>query len=200
MPSLFGKPQKLAKDNIIAFGITAKKYCPNHGTGAMDICSTCFADKGFYAMPSVRAAYAWRGKVTQDPNFDVIVNYELSKLKERPKYFRIHDSGDFYSDTYLNKWYNIVRDNPDIQFYCYTKEVKRFLYYYGTELQYLPKNWTVCFSYGGKQDHLIDPDKHLHSFAFPSIEHLEACGYADATKDDLTMIKSDNHRIGLVEH
>ena len=204
MPSLFSHPAKIKRIGAIAFGIPAKKTCPSHGRDPLSICATCYADKGFYKMPNVQNTYQWRYELTQKRNFAEIVNYELEKMKKRPKYFRIHDSGDFYSTDYLCKWYEVVRDNPDIHFYCYTKEVHRFKSTFSGkkygDMALLPDNWTVCFSYGGLQDDKINPDVDRHSFAFPSREHLLACGYVDASHDDLQILDKNNHRIGLVEH
>lgn len=201
MPSVFSFPDKIKRANAIAFGITAKKYCPNHGTDALSICNECYADdRNLYRMPNVKKAFSWRGELTKRKDFPSIINWELEKLKQRPEYFRIHDSGDFYRDDYVSKWHNIVANNKDIHFYCYIKEVKRFLYLFGDNLEYLPDNWTVCFSYGGKEDHLINPEIHRHSYVFPSLEHLQSCGYVDASTNDLELMNKDNHRIGLVYH
>lgn len=38
----------------------------------------------------------------------------------RKTYIRIHDSGDFYSQAYLDKWVTIIKANPAKRFYCYT--------------------------------------------------------------------------------
>ena len=40
--------------------------------------------------------------------------------------FRIHASGEFYSQVYVDKWTEIVSMNPDITFYAYTKRIKTF--------------------------------------------------------------------------
>lgn len=202
MPKVFTGSEKSKRSGAIAFGITARKYCPNADyNNPFSPCNVCFAwERNFFKFDAVKNAYSWRGELTKRQDFANIINWELERLKTRPKYFRIHDSGDFYSDHYMNKWDHIVRANPDIIFYCYTKEVKRFLYYYGKELQYLPKNWVVCFSYGGKQDDYINPDIHRHSYVFHDKETLERCEYVDASYDDLVMTRTDSLRIGLVEH
>lgn len=45
---------------------------------------------------------------------------EIRPTPERDgeKYFRIHDSGDFYSATYLQAWQEVARLNPDVTFWA----------------------------------------------------------------------------------
>lgn len=202
-PRVFSSPAKIARFGGIAFGITAKKYCPNHGATNEDLfspCHDCYADKGLYNMPNVANAYDWRGKLTFRDDFVHIINWELEKLKKRPKYFRIHDSGDFYSDRYVLKWWRIIEKNPDIHFYCYTKEISRMFRAFDRDLSLVPDNFTVCFSYGGKEDHLINPDIHRHSYVFHDKDTLDRCGFADASYDDRVIMNKENLSIGLIAH
>jgi len=37
------------------------------------------------------------------------------------KVVRIHSAGDFYSNKYILDWVKIVRSNPDVAFYAYTR-------------------------------------------------------------------------------
>ncbi len=41
--------------------------------------------------------------------------------REAPKLFRIHWDGDFFSDTYTFAWKHVILNNPDIQFWVYTR-------------------------------------------------------------------------------
>jgi hypothetical protein len=41
--------------------------------------------------------------------------------KKAPLLFRIHWDGDFFSDEYAFVWKHIVLNNPDIQFWVYTR-------------------------------------------------------------------------------
>jgi len=45
---------------------------------------------------------------------------KVIKDKGHP-YFRIHESGDFYNKAYRNKWYEIIRQCPEVKFLAYTK-------------------------------------------------------------------------------
>ena len=107
---------------------------------------------------------------------------------------RIHDAGDFFSEAYLDRWIRIAFAHPHILFYAYTKEVAML------EGAILPDNMRVLYSFGGKQDHLIDRDRHRHADVFPSLETLESRGYADQGENDLLAICHPNHRIGIVRN
>jgi hypothetical protein len=62
---------------------------------------------------------------------------------------RIHDSGDFYSQQYLDSWIAIARKRPDVVFYAYTKSMD-------LNWQSAPSNLRIVQSEGGKLDALID--------------------------------------------
>ena len=87
---------------------------------------------------------------------------------------------------------------PDKQFYFYTKRVSlmKKLIAQGS----VPSNVTHIFSYGGTEDHLINPDTDRHSVVFDCIEKLERNGYVDASTDDTIAWRDNNHRIGLMIH
>ena len=51
---------------------------------------------------------------------------------------------------------------------------------------------------GGKQDHLVDKDNDRHADVFPTLEALEAAGYADQTESDLLAATLPSNRIGIV--
>jgi len=54
---------------------------------------------------------------------DKFVDRICHELKEASVYVRVHVSGDFFSQEYLEKWYEIARKNPKQVFYCYTKSI-----------------------------------------------------------------------------
>ena len=135
---------------------------------------------------------------------------ELSHKRYRGgKYVRIHDSGDFFSDEYLEAWIYIARVIPDITFYAYTKEVSRFkriverTYHSSTaepagDQPYAPKNFRWLYSLGGLEDHLIDLVNDRHAEVFPTVEALEAAGYFNQEASDLLAITAPSNKIGIV--
>ena len=83
-----------------------------------------------------------------------------------------------------------------VSFYAYTKQVEMFQ----NEKARIPSNFTVIFSYGGKQDALIDVTNDRHARVFESIEALELAGYADGTHDDMVAALGESNKIGLCYH
>ena len=76
--------------------------------------------------------------------------YEHTKKKIR--IFRIHDSGDFYSQEYFDAWVAAAKQRSDILFYAYTTSLP----YWVERKDDLPKNFRLIASKGGKADDLID--------------------------------------------
>jgi hypothetical protein len=122
------------------------------------------------------------------------MNAELSKKKYVGKYIRIHDAGDFFSKDYAMAWIDIAKSNPMVNFYAYTKEVDLFK----TELsEMISSNFVLIYSYGGRQDHLIDKDNDRHSDVFPNYDEMIAMGYNDIEPDDKLAAIHPNKKVGL---
>lgn len=193
MTQLFTRNGKLKKASAytVNFGIPALKTCP-----MKDVCGKyCYANKGAYSWPQVKAAYNWRFEQTKLKDFPQIAIKALSKKKKLEK-VRIHDSGDFYNKQYLYKWFKIAELMPNIEFYAYTKQVKLLKDNWGQK----PNNLTIIFSLGGKQDNLIDLNVDRHSKIFNSMNELESQGYIDTSENDTNAVNKDNHKIGIVIH
>ena len=192
------KMKKTSKENkakIFNFSIPAYKTksgritCPF----AKDCVKYCYAQKGNYTrFPVVQELMEQKYKISKTAEFIPLMNEEIRKKKAT--HIRIHDSGDFYSPQYLNKWVDIAKQNTNVIFYAYTKSIKFFV-----NGLLLPKNMKVIFSEGSKTDNLINVNKHRHARIFKSKELLKAAGYIDASNNDLQAITS-NKRVGLVYH
>lgn len=191
MTQLFTKNAKLKKAefNTVNFGIPALKTCPE-----ADKCKEfCYATKGAFRWPTVKAAYEFRYQASKQTNFIEVATSTLKK--KRATHVRIHDSGDFYNKEYLYKWFEIARNLPSKTFYAYTKRVK--LLKDNEALK--PSNMIIIYSLGGSQDNLIDQKVDRHSKIFNSVEQLVKEGYTDTSKNDSNAIK-ENHKVGLVLH
>ena len=80
-----------------------------------------------------------------------LINSSLQKARKKStKLVRIHESGDFFNAAYLQAWVMVALHNPDLKFYCYSKNLPLFV-----NLT-LPENFYLTASYGGKFDYLID--------------------------------------------
>lgn len=191
------KIKKMTGQKTFNWGIPAYqskdgfKTCPNAAACAKG----CYATQGAYLFSNVAKVFEARLKLSQSPNFALIINAEIKRRKiER---LRIHDSGDFYSAEYLKRWIMIMRVNPNTQFYAYTKAVSMLKQF--DEDGLLPSNFTVIYSYGGTEDKLIDRKTDRHSWVFSSEKALIDAGYSDASKNDSVALDS-NPKIGLIYH
>lgn len=199
------KMRKSSNDGIHIYnwGIPAFKSsdgsltCPN----ATKCIAGCYAKMGAYIWSNVAQAYENRYSLSRDKNFKEVIMFHVQKLLDKHRtgklVIRIHDSGDFYSAEYFQAWKDIAAEfigEKRVMFYAYTKMVTLAK----TEVNIL-KNFTVILSYGGKEDHLIDPKKDRHSRVFESKEELLAAGYVDASSDDMLAL-TKNKKVGLIYH
>jgi len=111
------------------FGLPAGKAysCP----GATSVCeSVCYAGKLEKVFPTVKKnlLHNWELLRNADGLTMVMLLEEMigdfvadCEKKNAPKLFRIHWDGDFFNDTYTNAWKVVINNNPDIQFWVYTR-------------------------------------------------------------------------------
>ena len=167
---------------------TGKTVCPF----AKDCVKYCYAQKGNYKYPSVIKGLNKRYELSKTKDFVPMMNATI--VLERPTHVRIHDSGDFYSIKYLNKWVEIAKENTNVIFYAYTKSIK----FFKGDID-KPKNLKIISSEGSKTDNLIDTLKDRHARIFKDVATLLNSGYIDASNNDLLAI-TDNKKVGLVYH
>jgi hypothetical protein len=162
---------------------------------AKDCVKYCYAQKGNYTrFPKIGQLMEQRYELSKQSIFIGLMNIEIKKKKADA--IRIHDSGDFYSKEYLQKWISIAKDNPAVNFYAYTKSLPFF------KDIILPNNMDIIFSVGGYKDKTIDFNKDRHAQIFSNIEELEKAGYVNASKIDYyaTKFYSENKKVGLIYH
>ncbi len=182
---------------LMNFGIPAYKSASGKLTCPMaDECvKFCYAKKGAYIWSNVQPAFEKRYELSKTDKFIESMNDEIRRKK--PDFVRVHDSGDYYSRAYLNKWIQIAIHNPHVKFYSYTNMVKL------TKEVQLPDNYDIIYSDSGKQKHLIDAEQDRHTRIFSSTSDLIDSGYVDSSEYDLRATKwysPDNHKVGLVFH
>lgn len=160
---------KLGKKTLI-FNLPAGKTCP----GAMFCKSFAVVDNGkrkiLDGKETIFRCFAASSEVQYDAvyenrknNLELIVDAIKNNIgadlidksiqfhrTKNTKLVRIHESGDFFSEAYLNSWIEVALRNPDLKFYCYSKSLELFL-----NIK-LPSNFYMTASYGGKWDYLID--------------------------------------------
>lgn len=94
----------------------------------------CYALKGNFIFPSVKKAGLERLEASKKDNFVDKISEEIDKFK--PKYFRFHSSGDFYSEKYVKKVIEIAKRFPNTLFRTTTR--RRDLVKIISELNSLP--------------------------------------------------------------
>lgn len=97
-------------------------------------------------------------------NFEFAKKSGIPVIPEKAKHVRIHSAGDFFSQKYFDTWLKVCRDNPDVEFWAYTKSLK----YWVNRINEIPSNLILTASYGGKDDHLIEEYNLKHTIIIRS--------------------------------
>ena len=193
---------KLNKDNggvytIVGFGIPAdydfvddKMQKHNTCPGALACAAVCYAKQGMYRFANVQNA--------RKANLDASLLHDFSdkaiadlKRMRKINVVRIHDSGDFYNQQYLDKWFVIAKALPDLTFYAYCKVLT-------LDFSGKPDNMKIVQSFGGKHDDLVNLNM-PHSRIFSDDESRIKAGYIDGNVNDVPAIEGVVN-IGLVYH
>ncbi len=111
------------------FGLPAGKNfsCP----GATSVCeSVCYAGKLEKLFKGVKANLLHNWDLLKDEDLQGMYSL-LSEMiadfkndctkKDAPMLFRIHWDGDFFNDDYTRAWRMVIEEQPDIQFWVYTR-------------------------------------------------------------------------------
>lgn len=184
---------KLKKLDTVSFNLPAFKsadgfhVCPQAGA-----CATmCYARQGRYMMPNVAATREFNlAKVRASlPGFGAALIHDLKLIKA--KTIRLHDSGDFFSQQYLDMWCRVMAVFPEKAFYAYTKSLH-------LDWSRAPKNFQRIQSVGGLMDNAIDRSQ-SHSKIFATVSDRKRAGYVDGNKNDGPAIRGEV-KIGLVYH
>lgn len=120
--AIAGSLSKPSKMPGYAYGIPAQRC--NIGSKLVKIpnsvCSKCYALKGRYVFPNVKAAQERRYQSLTHPDWvDALV---LMIQKTKTEYFRWHDSGDIQGVWHLNNIVKIANLCPDVKFWLPTRE------------------------------------------------------------------------------
>lgn len=88
---------------------------------ANSVCSICYALKGRYVFPNVKAAMYKRFASLTDLAWIDYMVFLIGK-QEKSGYFRWHDSGDIQGTWHLQKIAEIAKRLPNIKFWLPTRE------------------------------------------------------------------------------
>lgn len=193
--------EKLNKPNggtyrILGYGIPADYNFDGGNTcPAANACrGVCYAKQGRYAMPAVKNArlHNLNAFLASDSAFIASAIADLQRLTKRFNVVRIHDSGDFFNQAYLNAWKVIALAFPTVIFYAYTKSLHLDI------ASGKPDNLRIIQSLGGKYDDKLDTNL-SHSRIFADHDARIAAGYVDGNVNDVPAIEGQVN-IGLVYH
>lgn len=143
---------------VLGYGIPAdytftldgerRNTCP----GALACRAVCYAKQGSYTWDAVKKARAHNLTrfIEDGPEaFAAGAVEDLARFVRRYNVVRVHDSGDFFSQSYLDAWFTIARAFPTVTFYCYTKSLD-------LDWTACPSNLVVTQSQGGQFDADLD--------------------------------------------
>lgn len=111
------------------FGLPAGKdySCP----GQTPTCAkVCYAGKLEKVYKGVRSVLLSNWEQLKDADYDTMVSLLDEMIidfkkdcdkRSAEKLFRIHWDGDFFNDTYTIAWVEVIRRNPDVKFWVYTR-------------------------------------------------------------------------------
>jgi hypothetical protein len=192
----------LKKGGIYGWTLPAHNVILSNGTKfntclSAGVCGAfCYAKSGTYRFKNVAKAHLEKLELVlyHPEKFELMMMEELALKKYDGKYIRIHDAGDFFSYDYACIWLRIAEKNPNKTFYAYTKEVSLFKIQLKNQL---PSNFIVIYSFGGKDDYLIDKEKDRHSDVFMDYEQMIAEEYNDIGDDDKQSAINPNFKVGL---
>lgn len=95
-------------------------------------------------------------------NFEHVKSGNKPILPKDAKAIRIHASGDFFNQKYFDMWIEIANENPDVEFWAYTKSLN----YWVQRLNEIAANFELTASYGGNHDDLISLHNLKHTIVF----------------------------------
>lgn len=113
---------KLPKSTAI-FNLPSGMSCP----GQTDLCKKiCYAKKAERMYPQTLPYRLRMYELSLRKDFVSIMREEIKRVTQANKKvkittIRVHESGDFYSQAYVNKWLEISMEFTGIKFYAYTK-------------------------------------------------------------------------------
>ncbi len=125
---------------VLIFDLPAVKTCPN----SSDCKDRCYGFKGEWR-PCVRQ---WRQEnwvLAKSGRLWPLLRAQLARTGKR--IVRIHSSGDWYSQDYLDNWVGIAREFPNIRFYVYTKTITHCPERGRRDFTDVPDNMNVIDSY-----------------------------------------------------
>jgi hypothetical protein len=133
-----GNNRKLA-ENIPVFNLPQGVTCPGKTAVCQKICYALKAERMYPAAKAMRARnlLASKNSMLFIPSMMEELDYLIAH--KGTKFCRIHESGDFYTQAYLDAWIEIAAGEPEIPFLAYTKS-------FHLDFSKAPKNMKIYLS------------------------------------------------------
>jgi hypothetical protein len=120
---------------VVVWSLPPLITCPGK---TQECAKFCYARRLYTLRPNIRPNREVNLIVSKSKRF---VSLATRKLKEIGLgYVRVHEMGDFYSETYAQKWMQIARNLPSMKFLAFTKSWFPYVY------QDRPSNFTIVYS------------------------------------------------------
>ena len=118
-----GKPSKMPGYST-SIPATACKVGMKLAKVAGSVCSSCYAMKGHYHYPDVKAGLQRRLDALHNPQWvEGMIKLVGHYTDPDDPYFRIHDSGDFQSIEHVLNWVEVARALPWVKFWAPSREI-----------------------------------------------------------------------------
>lgn len=121
---VMSSPSKISKKKGVAFSLPAGKdfSC----IGETSLCAKdCYARKGNHFRHGVQQAFVNNYLFLKDAEARNDTTGAVDMLKTninvKAGLMRIHESGDFFSQWYVDVWTQVAKDLPDVKFWFYTR-------------------------------------------------------------------------------
>jgi hypothetical protein len=136
------------------------------------VCSKCYALKGFYQMPNVKASLNRRLNSIKHPGWVKAMAYLISNVPEKHRdHFRWHDSGDLQDLHHLLDIVAVCELTPNIKHWLPTRE-KGLIQSYLRNFSEFPENLIVRVSSA-----MIDEEPHPAPGYLTSTVHKKGAAY-----------------------
>jgi len=97
----------------------------------------CYAKRGTFATTGVKRAMTLNLRESMKDDFVDRIVGQIRAFYIR--YVRIHPSGDFYSQEYVDKWLEIAKQRPETHFLVYTRN-------YEADFSQRPNNFKIYYT------------------------------------------------------
>lgn len=135
---------KLPETTFI-FNLPAVKTCPLKTVLCAKECYALKAEVQYkHVVPQARNRNL---EISRSDYFVNRISNSIDQNIKKIKQVRIHESGDFYSQEYLEKWFKITTLFPELTFYAYTKS-------FHLDYSAKPKNFVLIASFDKTTDQL----------------------------------------------